>query len=218
MIGYEYHVLIFKYNKILFLHLMNIININLEHCFGITKLSQKLNFAGENVVLIYAPNGLMKTSFARTMQLYGQGKADKVKDVVANIDGTIVIKDEQDNVVLPTSLYVSNCEEPDSETPKNITSFLADNVLKQQYDNILKNLSEKQKALFRNISNFAISSDIVLSLSEHSVMESQVFSMASLRMSWQRLTGTTHAMISSITTFLTKMVRLKNSLKTIGRY
>ena len=85
------------------------------------------------------------------MQLYGQGKADKVKDVVANIDGTIVIKDEQDNVVLPTSLYVSNCEEPDSETPKNITSFLADNVLKQQYDNILKNLSEKQKALFRNI-------------------------------------------------------------------
>lgn len=66
---------------------MNIININLEHCFGITKLSQKLNFAGENVALIYAPNGLMKTSFARTMQLYGQGKADKVKDVVANIEG-----------------------------------------------------------------------------------------------------------------------------------
>ena len=85
-----------------------------------------------------------------------------MKDVVANIEGTIVIKDEQDNVVLPSSLYVSNCEEPDSETPKNITSFLADNVLKQQYDNILKNLSEKQKALFRNISNFAISSDIVL--------------------------------------------------------
>lgn len=141
---------------------MNIININLEHCFGITKLSQKLNFAGENVALIYAPNGLMKTSFAKTMQLYGQGKANKVKDVVANIEGTIVIKDEQDNVVLPSSLYVSNCEEPDSETPKNITSFLADNVLKQQYDNILKNLSEKQKALFRNISNFAISSDIVL--------------------------------------------------------
>lgn len=33
------------------------------------------------------------------MQLYGQGKADKVKDVVANIEGSIVIKDEQDNVV-----------------------------------------------------------------------------------------------------------------------
>ena len=83
---------------------MNIININLEHCFGIAKLSQKLDFAGENVALIYAPNGLMKTSFAKTMQLYGQGKTDKVKDVVADIEGTIVIKDEQGNVVLPTSL------------------------------------------------------------------------------------------------------------------
>lgn len=140
---------------------MRKITLNLEHCFGITKLSQDLDFAGENVALIYAPNGLMKTSFAKTMQLYGQGKPEKVKDVVADIVGSIEIKDEQDNVVLPGSLYVSNCEESDSETPKNITSFLADSVLKQQYDIILRNLSEKQKVLFREISSFAISSDIV---------------------------------------------------------
>ena len=140
---------------------MRKIKINFEHCFGITKLSQNLDFTGENVALIYAPNGLMKTSFAKTMQLYGQGKADKVKDVVTDIAGSIDIKDEKDNVILPSSLYVSNCEEPDSETPKNITSFLADSVLKQQYDNILKNLSDKQKALFREISTFAISSDII---------------------------------------------------------
>lgn len=141
---------------------MRKIKLNLEHCFGITKLTQNLDFADENVALIYAPNGLMKTSFAKTMQLYGQGKPKEVKDVIADIAGIVEIKDEQDNVVLPSSLYVSNCEEPDSETPKNITSFLADSGLKQQYDNILRTLSEKQKALFREISTFAISSDIVL--------------------------------------------------------
>lgn len=140
---------------------MNKINLNLDHCFGITKLSQELTFEGENVVLIYAPNGLMKTSFAKTLQLYGQGKADKVKDVVEDIAGSIDIKDEHGNVVLPSSIYVSNCEEPDSETPKNITSFLADSVLKQQYDTILKSLSEKQKALFKEISDHARSTDIV---------------------------------------------------------
>ena len=140
---------------------MNKISLNLDHCFGITKLSQVLTFEGENVVLIYAPNGLMKTSFAKTLQLYGQGKVDKIKDVVEDIVGSIDIKDEHGNVVLPASVYVSNCEEPDSETPKNITSFLADSVLKQQYDNILKNLSEKQKALFKEISDHARSSDIV---------------------------------------------------------
>lgn len=140
---------------------MNRINLNLDHCFGITKLIQELTFEGENVVLIYAPNGLMKTSFAHTLQLYGQGKLDKIKDVVTDIAGSVDIKDEAGNVVLPTSIYVSNCEEPDSETPKNITSFLADNALKQQYDNILRTLSEKQKALFKDISDHARSSDIV---------------------------------------------------------
>ena len=141
---------------------MNKINLNLEHCFGITKLSQELTFEGESVVLIYSPNGLMKTSFAKTLQLYGQGKADKVKDVVADVAGSIEIKDEHDNAILPASIYVSNCEEPDSETPKNITSFLADSSLKQQYDDILKTLSEKQKALFKDISDHARSTDIIL--------------------------------------------------------
>ena len=140
---------------------MNKIIINLDHCFGITKLSQELTFEGENAVLIYAPNGLMKTSFAKALRLYGQGKVEKVKDVVEDIAGSIDIKDEHGNVVIPSSIYVSNCEEADSETPKNISSFLADSVLKQQYDTILKNLSEKQKALFKEISDHARSTDIV---------------------------------------------------------
>ncbi|MCQ2058231.1 MAG: hypothetical protein MJY71_00160 [Bacteroidaceae bacterium] len=140
---------------------MNKIQFNLEHCFGITKFSQELSFEGENVVLIYAPNGLMKTSFAKTLLFYGQGKSDKVKDVVEDIAGNIDIKDEQGNIILPASVYVSNCEESDSETPKNITSFLADSILKQQYDDILRNLSEKQKALFKEISDYARSSDII---------------------------------------------------------
>ena len=140
---------------------MNKINLNFDHCFGITKFSQELTFEGENVVLIYAPNGLMKSSFAKTLQLYGQGKVDKVKDVVEDIAGSIDIKDEDGNIVLPSSIYVSNCEEPDADTPKNITSFLADSVLKLQYDTILKSLSEKQKVLFKEISEHARSTDIV---------------------------------------------------------
>lgn len=160
---------------------MNKINLSLDHCFGITKLSQELTFEGENAVLIYAPNGLMKTSFAKALQLYGQGKADKLKDVVADITGSINIKDEHGNVVLPSSIYVSNCEEPDSETPKNITSFLADSVLKQQYDDILKNCLTNRKHCSR-IS--AITQEVLilyLNLCEHSVKVNLAFSIASLR-------------------------------------
>lgn len=140
---------------------MNEISFNLNHCFGITRLSQKITFEGENTVLIYAPNGLMKTSLAKALQLYRQGKANEVKDVVMDVPGSIEIKDEHGKMLLPGSIYVSNCEEPDSETPKNITSFLADSALKERYDNILKDLSEKQKALFKDISDHARSSDII---------------------------------------------------------
>ena len=34
---------------------MNKINLNLDHCFGITKLSQELTFDGENAVLYMRP-------------------------------------------------------------------------------------------------------------------------------------------------------------------
>lgn len=160
---------------------MNKINLNLDHCFGITKLSQELTFDGENAVLIYAPNGLMKTSFAKTLQSYGQGKTDKVKDVVADIAGSIDIKDEHGNVILPASIYVSNCEEPDSETPKNITSFLADSVLKQQYDDILKTCLKNRKHCSRTLATTQEALILFQNLFEHSVKASRAFSMASLR-------------------------------------
>lgn len=119
--------------------------------------------------------------FAKTLQLYGQGKADKVKDVVADIAGSIDIKDEHGNVVLPVSIYVSNCEEPDSETPKNITSFLADSVLKQQYDDILKTCLKNRKHCSRTLATTQEALILYQNLFEHSVKASRAFSIASLR-------------------------------------
>lgn len=194
---------------------MDKINLNFDHCFGITKLSQELSFEGENVVLIYAPNGLMKTSFAKTLQLYGQGKVDKIKDVVEDIVGSIDIKDEHGNVVLPASIYVSNCEEPDSETPKNITSFLADSELKQQYDDILKNLSEKQKALFKEISDHARSSDIVSEFIRTFCEGKPSLFYAKFEEVMAEVVGNEICYDLNITAFLIRMVKSEHSLTAI---
>ena len=58
---------------------MNKINLNLKHCLGITRLSQELTFEEENVVLIYAPNGLMKPSFAKNCNYIGKARWTKSK-------------------------------------------------------------------------------------------------------------------------------------------
>ena len=49
--------------------MMQKLSVNLENCFGIGKLNHEFDFSKSNSSLIYAPNGTMKTSFARTFDL-----------------------------------------------------------------------------------------------------------------------------------------------------
>lgn len=53
---------------------MNSLNIELTNCFGIDSLIHEFSFEKGNVFSIYARNGLMKTSFAKTFQLIQKGK------------------------------------------------------------------------------------------------------------------------------------------------
>jgi hypothetical protein len=45
------------------------LSIQFENCFGIGKLDHQFDFEISNSHLIYAPNGTMKTSFAKTFDL-----------------------------------------------------------------------------------------------------------------------------------------------------
>ena len=46
---------------------MKKIDLDLKNCFGIKKLNGKLSFGNGHTVLIYARNGLMKTSLAKKL-------------------------------------------------------------------------------------------------------------------------------------------------------
>lgn len=54
---------------------MKKLNIELQHCYGIKKLAANFDFEKTNVFAIYAPNGAMKSSFARTFQDVAKGVA-----------------------------------------------------------------------------------------------------------------------------------------------
>ena len=59
---------------------MNKLNIELTNCFGIDSLNHEFDFGKGNTFSIYARNGLMKTSFAKTFQLIQQGKKENISD------------------------------------------------------------------------------------------------------------------------------------------
>ena len=42
--------------------------VKLENCYGIGKFEKEFDFSSTNTILIYAPNGTMKTSFAKTFE------------------------------------------------------------------------------------------------------------------------------------------------------
>lgn len=51
--------------------------VELEHCYGIKSLNYTFDFKKARAVAIYAPNGMMKSSFARTFQDAASNKASK---------------------------------------------------------------------------------------------------------------------------------------------
>jgi len=56
---------------------MDKIDLELENCFGINKLKHTFDFTKSNTIVIYASNGVMKTSFANTFQELSKGGMPK---------------------------------------------------------------------------------------------------------------------------------------------
>ena len=121
---------------------MKHVKINFENCFGIKKFSKDLDFTQHRSILIYAPNGTMKTSFSKSMQLLCQGKAKAIIDRIHPEKTTICdVKDENGACIAPKDIYVANADE-DVNSEERFSSFLADAALKARYDAIYAELTQ----------------------------------------------------------------------------
>lgn len=74
---------------------MNKVYIQLKNCFGIRYLEYEFDFSNDNVYSIYARNGLMKTSLAKTFEKIQLKKAKEIADVIFQEVGTAQIKVEK---------------------------------------------------------------------------------------------------------------------------
>lgn len=115
---------------------MEKLNINLENCYGISKLSEELDFSKDNVIAIYARNGLMKTSFTKTFKKIQEDKVDEVKDEVFGIDGTVEVVVDGCTIA-PKDIFVINSYEAFYES-ENVSKLLVDNDIKNKIDSVIK--------------------------------------------------------------------------------
>ena len=135
------------------------IKINWKNCFGIKQLEHEFKYQeNKNIQLLYAPNGTMKTSFAKTMKyLSGQSKdkpcdqlhQDKESYFDVLVDGNVVDKD---------SLFVVNGDDAiDSST--SFVNFLASSELKTKYDEIYGKLIQEKNSLMTKLKSVSKSTN-----------------------------------------------------------
>lgn len=128
---------------------MKKVQIELKNCFGIKELSRTLDFEGEkNTQVIYAPNGVMKTSLANVLR-YISGQSDEESKDRLHPTNTVTHIILSDGVAMDKfNLFVADAEDVQTYNPNEaMSTLLASKRLKDEYDSICKSL-DKEKAAF----------------------------------------------------------------------
>lgn len=126
---------------------MQKVKINFSNCYGIKKLVHEFDFTSSQVKAIYAPNGSMKTSFAKTFRDLQEGKESKdllypARTCVRNVtleDGSELTSDK---VFVVESLKAGFYSD-------KMSTLLVNKELKEQYDSILKDINKKRDDFFK---------------------------------------------------------------------
>lgn len=124
------------------------INIEMKNCFGIDTLEHNFDFSNNNMpVLIYAPNGVMKTSLAKSLRRYVDGK--QPEDIYfPERSSTFLVSDETGSALDPESVFVIDSIDEKYQSAR-ISTLLASEELKSRYDEIFGSIGEKKENLLK---------------------------------------------------------------------
>ena len=139
---------------------MDKLKIDLENCFGIGKLNYEFDFAKSKSFLIYAPNGTMKTSFAKTFDLISKKDAkNQPCDRIYNLRVPKVEVLIDDVSINPDNILVVNAEDNGFDASSKISTFLASKELKNKYDEIYLDLNNRKLEFIKKLKVISQSTD-----------------------------------------------------------
>ncbi|WQW99350.1 hypothetical protein FE356_07415 [Helicobacter pylori] len=126
------------------------LKINIENCYRIGKIKDiSLNFSEANSYLLYAQNGVFKTSFAKSLTDLINNEMPKdnfypkrESKIEIEFNGHGISKEN-------VAVFHSYDEKFNSED--SVTTFMAKSELKQRYDDILSELEKEKKALLKSL-------------------------------------------------------------------
>ncbi|MFS1495001.1 hypothetical protein BCU32_012705 [Vibrio lentus] len=132
------------------------LTLKLENCYGINKLEKEFNFTktdqNHGVNSLYAPNGTLKTSLAKTfLDIVGDKETQDIIFPERQTVRRILIDD--DEITADQVLVIESYDE--SYSSKQLSTLLVNENLKLQYEVALQEVDEKRLILLKALAKQA---------------------------------------------------------------
>lgn len=123
---------------------MKELKLELKNCYGIQKMSATIDYSSKNVSVIYAPNGTMKSSLAKTFEAVRDG--NPVEEKVFKCKSSCIIVDDNGMEISSDSIIVINPF--DENAFHNQGLLMANDELRKNYLEIHKSIEDKKQDLY----------------------------------------------------------------------
>ena len=129
---------------------MKKLNVALENCYGIRSLRQEFDFSECSTYAIYAPNGVMKTSFAKTFR---DAAADR--ESVDRISPDRISKrqifDQENNAIPQKNILVISPYDEEFGLTKETSTLLVDPGLRKEWEDLHNDLKKMQQVFLKEL-------------------------------------------------------------------
>lgn len=129
---------------------MKKLTLSLEHCYGIKKLDAQFDFTTAKACAIYAPNGSMKSSLARTFQDISR-KQDSKDRIFPKRPNKRVVIDENGKQLTDEEVLVVEPYDADVGHTEKTSTLLVDAKLRAEYEELRRDIDASKDTFIRHV-------------------------------------------------------------------
>lgn len=126
---------------------MQELKLDLENCYGIKKMNESIDYSNNNVAIIYAPNGTMKSSLAKTFEAIRDDR--QVEEKIYGLRSSCSITNEDNIPITKDQILVINPFDENSYEGQGL--LMANESLRKSYLNIHDSIETKKNLLYSKI-------------------------------------------------------------------
>lgn len=126
------------------------LNIDLSYCYGIRQLKQEFDYSATNAVALYAPNGAMKSSLAKTFRDLAAGKPSGDRIFPGRKSSRTITDHTSAPVAADSILVIEPYDEVFSHSEKTST-LLVNAALRKEYEQLHEAIGVAKELFLKSV-------------------------------------------------------------------